>query len=619
MAACQMGAALLPAGVSYRVWAPKLSALTVIAWRRGEAERRLPMSRTNDVFHVIDEQGQAGDFYWYETDAGIRLPDVASRFQPEGVHGPSQVIDPNTYRWQTLYWERPAAHDLVIYEMHVGTFAPGGTFRAAIDRLEHVVALGATAIQLMPVADFPGNANWGYDGVALFAPSRRYGTPDDLRALVDAAHARGLAVILDVVYNHAGPEGSRLTDFAEDYFHREHESTWGTGFNFGGENSASVREFFLQNVAMWLDEYRIDGLRLDATHAMIDESDSHILEEIAALAHARGGFVIAEDERNPVELLTESDGSGYHFDAVWSDDFHHSVRVALTGTREAYFKSYEGSTNELARTIERGWTYCGESFPYWDGRPRGGACTHLPPSSFVFCIENHDQAGNRAHGERLSHLVSGDQYRAASALLCLSPYTPMLFMGQEWAAGTPFLFFSDLSGEDGRKVRERRIAEFRKTGLNTDQAKLDTMPDPQDPATYAMSQLDWSEVLVPSHASVFALYQECLRWRRDWLRGEAADRAYWKVMTIDGFIAIRYSPPSKPEWLLVVNLSGGAPVIFIDQLAPPPGHAWLTAFHTLESRFGGTIETPLAPRYYREETLPLLAPAAVVFHAVHAA
>lgn len=619
VAACQMGATLLPAGVSYRAWAPTMSALSVIAWRPGEHERRLPMAKESDVFHVVDPDGRAGDVYWYETADGIRLSDVASRFQPQGVHGPSQVIDPNAYRWQTLYWERPTARDQVIYEVHVGTFAPGGTFLAAIGRLDHVISLGATAIQLMPVAEFPGRANWGYDGVNIFAPSCRYGTPDELRALVDAAHMRGLSVILDVVYNHAGPEGSRLKDFAQDYFHHERANTWGSGFNFDGENSARVREFFLQNVAMWLDEYRVDGLRLDATHAMEDESDSHILEEIATLAHDRGAFVIAEDERNPVQLLTESDGTGYHFDAVWSDDFHHSVRVALTGTREAYFKSYEGMSAELARTLERGWTYCGEPFPYWDGRPRGGKCKHLPPSSFVFCIENHDQVGNRAHGERLAHLISVDKYRAASALLCLSPYTPMLFMGQEWAAETPFLFFTDLGGEAGRKVREGRIAEFRKTGINADESTLATMPDPQDPGTYAMSQLNWSEVSVPSHASVFALYQECLRWRRDWLRGEASDRIYWKVVNVDGFIAIRYFPPAKPEWLLIVNLSGGAPVVFTDKLAPPSGRAWLTAFHTLESRFGGTSEAPLAARYYADETLPLLAPAAIVFHSTHAA
>jgi maltooligosyltrehalose trehalohydrolase len=415
VAAKQVGAYIFPDGIHYRIWAPAHESMrVVIVSPNDKAERRVDLSNTDGTFFGIDEQGKAGDLYWFELPNGDRLPDVASRFQPQGVHGPSEVIDPLAYNWNTVYWQRPHLRDLVIYEMHVGTFSPAGTFRSAIEHLDHVVSLGASAIQLMPVADFPGRFNWGYDGVALFAPSRSYGRPDDFRALIDAAHAKGLAVILDVVYNHTGPEGSYLSRYTPNYFHHENKNTWGTGFNLDQSESGPVREFILQNVAYWFDEFRVDGLRVDATHAIVDKSEPHILKEISGLAHERGGFVIAEDERNPVELLRDSKGDGHHFDAVWSDDFHHSVRVALTEVQEAYFKSYNGSAQELATTLDRGWTYCGEPFPYWKGRPRGSDCHHLPPSSFVFCIDNHDQSGNRAHGERLGHLVSADRYRAAS-------------------------------------------------------------------------------------------------------------------------------------------------------------------------------------------------------------
>jgi len=612
-----VGANPSTAGVHYRAWAPEHARLQVVVRAADNTEHRVALTRAGEFFEGLDERGVAGDNYWFELPDGARVPDVASRFQPQGVNGPSEVIDPLAYSWSTPYWHRPALSDLSIYEIHVGTFTAEGTFRGAIEKLDHLVTFGIGAIQLMPVADFPGRFNWGYDGVSLFAPSHNYGRPDDLRALVDAAHSRGIAVILDVVYNHVGPEGCYLTHFASHYFHEGNKNTWGTGFNFDEAGNEAVREFILQNAAYWLDEFRADGLRVDATHAIADQSERHILADISHVVHARGAFVIAEDERNPIELLHASDGSGHGFDAVWSDDFHHSMRVALTGTREAYFASYEGSAPELARTLECGWTYCGQPFPYWQGRNRGSACTHLPPSSFVLCIENHDQTGNRAHGERLAHLIAPDAYRAASALLCLSPYTPMFFMGQEWAATTPFLFFSDLSDEIGRKVRAGRIAEFKKTGLNTDERLLATMPEPQSPATFSASRLIWSELTEPGHERVFLLYQECLRWRRAHLL-TASDRSLWKVIALPGGVAIRFFPPDQPQWLLIVALKSGAPVIFAHELAPPADGSWQTAFHTLESRFGGSSDTLVNPRYFRDETLALLAPVTVILHASHA-
>jgi maltooligosyltrehalose trehalohydrolase len=613
-----VGANLSAEGVHYRVWAPDHVNMRVIVQSADSSERSVTLTRNEEFFEGLDEQGVAGDRYWFQLPNGERVPDVASRFQPQGVHGPSEVIDPTAYSWKTPFWHRPALRDLSIYEIHIGTFSPEGTFRGAIEKLDHLVALGVGAIQLMPVNDFPGRFNWGYDGAGLFATTRNYGRPDDLRTLVDAAHSRGIAVILDVVYNHVGPEGCYLSRFTPKYFHEGNKNTWGTGFNFDEPGSDAVREFILQNVAYWLDEFRVDGLRADATHAIADKSERHILADISHVVHTRGGFIIAEDERNPVELLHATDDTGHGFDAVWSDDFHHSVRVALTGTQEAYFSSYEGSAQELARTLRCGWTYCGQPFPFWQGRKRGSECTHLPPSSFVVCIDNHDQTGNRAHGERLAHLIEPDAYRAASALLCLSPYTPMFFMGQEWAASTPFLFFSDLSDEIGRNVRKGRIAEFEKIGLNQDKEKLKTMPEPQSLATFAASHLEWSELTEPAHERIFLLYQECLRWRRAHLPGAASDRALWNVVAIPEGVAIRFSPPDQPQWLLIVSLKGGAPVIFTHDLAPPGDSHWLTVFHTLESRFGGTSETIVNPRYFRDETLALLAPVTLVLQASHA-
>lgn len=567
-------------GVSYVVWAPDHSRMAVRIVRAGGQEATLPLERRErGYFGLDDAQGRAGDRYGFVLPDGTVLPDPASCFQPEGVHQLSECVDARGYAWRCAEWQRPKWQGQPVYEIHVGTFTGPGTFRAAIEKLDHVARLGVGAIQLMPVADFPGERNWGYDGVALFAPARCYGRPDDLRALVDAAHERGLAVILDVVYNHLGPDGNYLSRFAKEYFDPERHTPWGQAFNLSGADSRPVREFFISNAAYWLDEFRFDGLRLDATHAIEDNSPRHLLAEIAEVAHRRGAFLIAEDDRNSCEVLRRDDGSGHQIDAAWADDFHHQVRVALTGIQESYFKSYSGSPGDIAETLQNGWYYRGQSYPQWKGRSRGEPCRHLSPAAFVTCIENHDQVGNRAKGERLAHLISPSAFRAASALLCLSPYAPMLFMGQEWAAGTPFQFFTDHAGELGRLVSEGRRKEFATAGLNQGIAPED-VPDPQAMETFRASKLIWDELRQYPHASVFELYRECLRQRASWLQAVADDRNRWEVAALHRAVAIRYRAPSAGEERLVISsLHGDTRISLLQEpLSPPAGCNWRIAF-----------------------------------------
>lgn len=616
--ATRVGAQVSPRGVTYRVWAPDHRHGSVCIQPPDAAERRLELApRAGGFFEAIDEQGRAGDLYTFEFIKGKRLPDPAARFLPQGVHGPSECIDPNSYSWQTDTWQRPRWHGQSIYELHVGTFTEDGTFRSAIARLDHLVELGVEAIEIMPVADFAGDRNWGYDGVALYAPARCYGRPDDFRALIDAAHQRGLAVILDVVYNHLGPAGNYLTQFSKDYFHSTRTTPWGNAFNVDAPHSGPVRAFFRENAAYWLDEFRVDGLRLDATHAIEDQSERHLLAEIAETVHARGGFVIAEDERNSRDLLSFGEGKGQGIDAAWSDDFHHQVRVALTGVRESYFGSYAGSSDELATTLSRGWFYTGQPFPFWNGRQRGEDAAHLPPSAFIYCIENHDQVGNRALGERLEHLVEPALFRAATMLLCLSPYVPMLFMGQEWAASSPFLFFTNHEGELGRAISEGRRKEFAQAGLNRG-IRSEDIPDPQDLLTFVRSKLDWRELQEPLHREIFALYRECLRARKQFIHRFTSGRKNWAVTVVGPAVALRFDPEGAPALLLLVALQPGT-IPSLEQtpaIAPSPGRRWRAEIQTEDPHFGGAGRIGGAAMHATVDTNPWLnfeRPGAVFF------
>jgi len=575
-------------GVRYRIWAPGKEVTAVISSAIGGSLRELPLGLEPQGYWAgIDSQGRAGDRYQYRFD-GRDWPDPASRFNPDGVHGAAQVIDPRDYCWGDATWNAPALSDLVIYELHVGTFTPEGTFRGAIEKLDHLVELGVTALEIMPVADFPGKRNWGYDGVSLYAPARIYGTPNDLRALIDAAHGHGLAIVLDVVYNHLGPDGNYLGAYSRDYFNPKHKTPWGDGFNF---ELQPVRDFFLENIAYWRREFHIDGFRLDATHAIADSSQRHILAELSELAHSLGAFVCAEDERNEVRLLESCQSGGLGLDAIWSDDFHHIVRVMLTGSREGYYASYQGTAEELAAALAHGWLLAGEA-----RQPQSlgafGAADQFAPSQFIFCISNHDQIGNHAFGSRLSQLIAPAAFRAASALLCLAPYTPLILMGQEWAASTPFLFFTDHEPALGRKVTEGRRAEFREFAAFHDPQAREKIPDPQAEETFLRSKLDWNEVNKEPHAGVLRLYRELFRLRRESPILRDRSRANFKVLELrDGLVRLFFGRQAAEEWLIVADLKGQVGERSVENELS----SWQLVLSSNERRFGGEEGAAFSP------------------------
>ena len=469
-----------------------------------ETQRKSAMTKMADgYFTAVMPRASPGDSYYFYVDDRGPFPDPASRYQPKGVHGPSAIVNPASYQWHDSDWIGLALQDAVFYELHVGTFTPDGSFRSAADKLEYLRDLGVTAVELMPLADFPGDRNWGYDGVTPFAPARCYGTPDDLRYLVDQAHQLGLAIFIDAVYNHFGPDGAYQGSYSRHYFTKRHQTPWGNGINFDGPLSAPVREYVIENALRWVHEYHVDGLRLDATHAISDDSPRHILAELAsAVLHSSAGLgrrvhVIAEDSRNLTKLVEPVCKGGMGLAAVWADDFHHQMRRALTGDCEGYFAPFEGSTAAIAQTIRRGWLRGSD--------PRGVAY-----SQFVYCIQNHDQIGNRALGDRLHHGVDLASYRAASALLLLLPQTPLLFMGQEWGASTPFLYFTDHNPQLGALVTEGRRSEFGAFSEFSNAA----IPDPQALDTFLASKLNWDELETESHAAILRLYKSLLHLRR---------------------------------------------------------------------------------------------------------
>jgi maltooligosyltrehalose trehalohydrolase len=513
-----VGAQVRGDGTCFRVWAPAARSCVVVLEPGGGA---FEMRRIDTGLYEVTLPGVgAGALYRLRLDGGEPLPDPASRFQPLGVNGPSMVVDPTRFAWSDGGWRGVAMADLVFYELHVGTFSPSGTFAGVTERLGYLHDLGVTAVELMPVSDFPGRWNWGYDPAALFAPSRAYGAPDDLRTLVDEAHRLGVAVYLDVVYNHLGPAGASLPVVNPQFFSHRHHTGWGKAVNLDGAGAGAVRRFFIDNALHWLEEYHLDGLRLDATHALQDDSPRHFLAELSdAVAHVSGPRrrLIAEDHRNLNTLLRPREEEGHGIDGVWVDDFHHGVRCTTAGDRDSYYADFTPGAEELARTINQGWLYTGQRSRH-SGEPRGTDPRGLHPSSFVYCIQNHDQIGNRAFGDRLTDSITPAQYRAVSSLLLFLPQTPLLFMGQEWGAATPFLFFTDHDAELGARVREGRRKEFA-AFANFGRE----VPDPQSPETFARSHLRWDEPLRSPHAGHQRLYRELLAIRRR-LRGAAHAR-----------------------------------------------------------------------------------------------
>ena len=478
------GAQVTPEGVRFRLWAPAAGSVDVVF---SETTRR--MQPTDEGWHeLLEPDAAAGTLYQYQIDGELLVPDPASRFQPQDVDGPSEVIDPGFAwnKWKGRPWE-----EAVIYELHVGTFTPEGSFLSVIKKIPYLKDLGITAIELMPLADFAGRRNWGYDGVLAYAPDSAYGRPEDLKALVNAAHRAGLMVLLDVVYNHFGPKGNFLSRYAPQFFTERHHTPWGAAIDF---SRREVRDFFIQNARYWLEEYRFDGLRLDAVHAIVDESPRHILDEIRDAVPA-GKHLILENDANQARYLKR-------YAAQWNDDAHHGYHVLATGESQGYYASYiDAPAKHLARCLAEGFAYQGEVSPF-SGKPRGEPSRHLPPSAFVNFLQNHDQVGNRAFGERLLSLSNEKSVKALTAVLLLAPSPPLLFMGEEWGCRQPFLFFCDFPGELGEAVRAGRRREF---------PQISEMPDPTARETFEQCALRWED----ADPAWLAWYRDLLKVRRE--------------------------------------------------------------------------------------------------------
>lgn len=582
----RFGATLTSKGVEYGGWFPLDRSVEILVWPEAGLQRVLHTRRLKDGCHrAVDLEGKAGDQYMYQKEGQAPFQDPASSAVTK-LHGRSIVVDQTSFQWADAQWQRPAFRDLVIYELHVGTFSPGGTFRGVMERLPFLKDLGINAVELLPIADFPGTRNWGYDGVLPYAPAKSYGSPDDLKAMVDAAHQTGIAVILDVVYNHLGPDGNYLPACSHRFFSERHETPWGQGFNFDGQNAGPVRDFFRENPAYWMEEFHIDGFRLDATHAIVDTSQPHILADLAKEVHAKGGYIVAEDERNDDGMIASPAEGGHDFDAVWADDFHHSVRVAQTGDLSAYFQDFNGTADELLDIMDNGWLYRGQQSAF-TGKNRGTECAYLPPSKFIHCISNHDQVGNRAFGDRLSRYVSAEAYRALSALICLTPYTPMLFMGQEWAASTPFQFFTDHNDELGPLVTAGRRSEFSGFPEFNDPDALTSIPDPQDPATFDRSKLKWDEMQEGVHGQVLALYKECLHLRAQHKALRPKSRDGWLASKFGGAVMLEFQD-AEGSFLLLINLwePCNGHLSEVNSSILPPGN-WQLVMSSNDPRFGG--------------------------------
>lgn len=507
-------------GVRFRLWAPAAASVELQLECTGDW-RHIPLAATGEGwFGLCTDEARPGSCYRYWIDGKVAVPDPASRHQRDDVHGPSEVIDPHAYDWQDETWRGRPWHEAVLYELHVGAFTPAGTFEGAAQRLPYLRDLGVTALQLMPVADFAGARNWGYDGVLPFAPEQCYGRPDDLKHLVDAAHRLGLMVLLDVVYNHFGPEGNYLHLYAPDFFSPRHQTPWGAAINFDGPRSRFVREFFIHNALYWLEEFHFDGLRLDAVHAILDDSHPHILTELAEAVRRGPGrtrhvhLVLENDDNAARYLRREANGAAGRYEAQWNDDVHHALHVLLTGERDGYYADYLDQPERcLGRALTEGFSYQGERSPY-RGRRRGERSRDLPAMAFVAFLQNHDQVGNRAFGERLTTLVAPEALRAALALLLLAPSIPMLFMGEEFGCTAPFPFFCDFTGELAYAVTTGRRSEFASFARSWEAQRIEAIPDPNAESTFALAVLDWTSLNQPEHAAWHAFVRELLGIRQ---------------------------------------------------------------------------------------------------------
>ena len=592
-----LGAEVLPDSVHFRVWAPNCRHVEVVVESNPSAA------------HFIDAEGGgyfsgsvsgigSGARYRFRLDGEPTLfPDPASRFQPEGPHGPSEVIDPSPFVWTDTTWKGVSLNGQVLYELHVGTFTHEGTWAAAARELPELASAGITCLEVMPVAEFPGTFGWGYDGVNLFAPTRLYGTPDDFRHFVDIAHAVGIGVILDVVYNHLGPDGNYLKPFAPAYFTDKYQTEWGEAINFDGPDAGPVREFFTANAGYWIDEFHLDGLRLDATQAIYDDSVEHIItvmgRRVREAAGGRATIIIAENEPQHTRLVRPAERGGYGLDALWNDDFHHSAMVALTGRNEAYYTDYLGTPQEFISAANYGYLYQGQWYS-WQHNRRGRPGLDLAPAAFVTFIQNHDQVANSGRGLRAHQLSSPGRYRAMTALLLLGPGTPMLFQGQEFAASTPFFYFADHGPDLAALVDTGRVeflAQFR--ALKDERMKAVFAP-PHARETFERSKLNFAER--EKHAPAYALTKDLLALRKSdpAFRAQAPRGMDGAVLGADAFV-LRFFTDDGGDRLLVVNFGRDLHLLTVPEplLAPPEGARWVVVLSTDDAKYGGSGVGPV--------------------------
>ena len=615
-----VGAELQPnGGTHFRVWAPRPKKMEVLLEAGPGAPATVQLKRQEDGYFAGQvPQAAEGTRYRFRLDDAGCFPDPASRYQPDGPFGGSQVVDPSRFRWNDGGWQGVDLKGQVIYEMHIGTFTEEGTWQAAQRELAELADCGITLLEVMPVGDFPGRFGWGYDGVGMFAPVHLYGEPDDFRRFVDEAHRLGLGVILDVVYNHFGPDGNHLNEFSPDYFSDKYEGEWGKPINFDGEKAGPVREFFLTNAAYWIDEFHLDGLRLDATQAIFDASPEHIVMAIGkcvrASARGRKTILVAENEPQHTKLVHPIESGGYGLDALWNDDFHHSAMVAMTGRNEAYYTDYLGKPQEFISMVKYGFLYQGQRYK-WQKKRRGISGLGLAPEKFVTFIQNHDQIANNGHGQRVQFLTSPGRLRAMTALLLLAPGTPMLFQGQEFASSSPFCYFADHKSELARLVAEGRtkfLVQFRSQATSEMQSRL---TDPADPSTFERCKLDFSER--KRNRSTYDLHRDLLRLRR-----EDSVFAAQTPGSVDGAVLagecllLRFFGTDDDDRLLLVNFGAD---LHLDPapeplLAPPGGTAWQTLWSSEDPRYGGTGTPPLDS----EDNWRIPGHAAVALHPISA-
>jgi maltooligosyltrehalose trehalohydrolase len=589
-------------GVHFRVWAPKRKSVRV-AFPAGDDPSLTLADEGNGHFSGVAPHARAGTLYAFllDDDEDKRYPDPASRFQPEGVHGPSMVIDPAAFKWTDGEWPGvgppypPGSPTPVLYEMHVGAFTKEGTWAAAMHELPSLAEVGVNCLEVMPVCDFAGRFGWGYDGVDFFAPTRLYGTPDDFRRFVDRAHALGIGVILDVVYNHFGPDGNYLPAFSDDYTSTKHKTDWGGAVNFDGTNARGVREFFLANAKYWVDEFHVDGYRYDATQAIVDDSPVHILAEISEAARKAAGdrktYLVNENEPQHTRIVRPIHQGGYGMDALWNDDFHHSAMVAITGRNEAYYTDHCGRPQEFISAAKWGYLFQGQRYS-WQKKRRGTPALDLPPTAFINFIQNHDQIANSGTGLRVCEIASGGEFRAMTAFLLLSPQTPMLFQGQEFAASQPFHYFADHRGELGQLVckgRAKEVSQFPSLATRDVQEHL---PNPCKEETFLRCKLDHEEKRRPGHAQVYALHRDLLKLRRD----EPVFRRVQKRGDIDGAVlgveafVLRYFGEDGDDRLLLVNFGVDLHLTAAPEplLAPPVNKHWELQWSSEYTRYGGS-------------------------------